>query len=320
VGGQRSLYIDSPDLASTKVALPVARPVAQYLLLTLTMAIWGGGWVAKKIMVSAITPFLAGFLRFIVGGLLLSMLLLGKHELPQRPVKWSVVRLIVTIGTLGIFVYATFEFIGVGLATAVQGSIIDGFCPTTIAIFAMLMHGERFDNRWKYLGLPVSFLGVAFVVGVQALIDFRPEYFLGDLVLIAGAVLWGFYSALVKQGLKFTSTFKLTTGAVLVGTTLFGLSSFLEGSMAMMMTLDPTIWFCALYLGAGSTFVGYILYYNGIKKLGATRAGIFLNLVPVFGTVSSVLVLGDQVYWTFLVGLILVLVGVALINLPDKKP
>ncbi len=296
------------------------RPAVYYALLTITMAIWGGGWVAKKILVSVVTPFIAGFLRFTIAGILLAILLLVKREVPQKPVNWSLARLILVIGALGIFVYATFEFVGVGLATAVQGSIIDGFCPTSIALFAILMHGERFSNRWKYLGFPVSFLGVLFVVGIQALVDFRPEYFLGDLVLLAGAFLWGFYSSLVKRGVKFTSPFKLTTGAVLVGATLFGISSFLEGSFSTMTALDSTVWFCALYLGAGSTFVGFVIYYSGIKSLGATRAGIFLNLVPVFGTVFSVLVLGEQVYITFILGLVLVVLGVVMISLPEKAP
>jgi drug/metabolite transporter (DMT)-like permease len=66
--------------------------------------------------------------------------------------------------------------------------------------------------------------------------------------------------------------------------------------------------------------VGFVIYYSGIRSLGATRAGIFLNLVPVFGTVFSVLVLGEQVYITFILGLVLVVLGVAIINLPEKKP
>ncbi|RDE17493.1 MAG: hypothetical protein C4K49_02445 [Candidatus Thorarchaeota archaeon] len=296
------------------------RPAVYYALLTITMAIWGGGWVAKKILVSVVTPFTAGFLRFAIGGMLLGALLLAKRDLPQKPVNWSLTKLILVIGTLGIFVYATLEFVGVALATAVQGSIIDGFCPTSIALFAILMHGERFSNKWKYLGFPVSFLGVLFVVGIQALVDFRPEYFVGDLVLLAGAFLWGFYSSLVKYGVRFTSPFKLTTGAVVVGATLFGISSFLEGSFSTITALDSTVWFCAFYLGAGSTFVGFVIYYSGIKSLGATRAGIFLNLVPVFGTVFSVLVLSEQVYITFILGLFLVVLGVAMISLPEKKP
>lgn len=271
-------------------------------------------------MVSIVTPFMAGFLRFVVGGVLLSMLLLDKHELPRRPINRSLAGLILVTGALGIFVYATLEFLGVGLADSVQASIIDGLCPASIAIFAFLMHGERFGNKWKYLGIPVSFVGVVFVVGVQSLIAFRPEFFLGDMILIAGAFLWGFYSSLVKRGLKYTTPLKLTTGAVLVGVTLFGLSSFLETSLNAIVALDPIVWLCALYLGAGSTFVGFVLYYSGIKNLGATRAGIFLNLVPVFGTVFSVLVFGSEVYWTFLLGLILVVVGVIMISLPERTP
>jgi drug/metabolite transporter (DMT)-like permease len=261
---------------------------------------------------------MAGFLRFAIGGLLLAGYLMARREIPKRPFDWSLARLIVIMGTLGIFVYATFEFVGVDLSTAVQGSIIDGFCPTSIALFAILMHEERFSNRWKYLGFPVSFLGVVFVVGVQALVDFRLEYLIGDLVLLMGAFLWGYYSALVKRGLRRTTPFRLTTGAVIVGTTLFGLASLFEGSLTSIVALDPVIWLCALYLGAGSTFIGFVLYYTGVKNLGMNRAGIFLNLVPVFGTLFSVLILSEAVPLTFTIGLVLVVIGVAIINMPER--
>ena len=65
--------------------------------------------------------------------------------------------------------------------------------------------------------------------------------------------------------------------------------------------------------------MGFVIYYWGIKNLGATRTGIFLNLVPVFGTVFSVLVLGEEIYWTFLLGLVLVVVGVMIINFPERR-
>ena len=62
----------------------------------------------------------------------------------------------------------------------------------------------------------------------------------------------------------------------------------------------------AFYLGAFVTVVGFLFYFISIKELGATRAGGFINLVPVFGTFFSALIMPeDPIYWTFGVGLIL---------------
>jgi drug/metabolite transporter (DMT)-like permease len=83
--------------------------------------------------------------------------------------------------------------------------------------------------------------------------------------------------------------------------------------------VDPIFWINTLFLGTCVTFIGFLFYFISIKELGATKAGGFINLVPVFGTVFSYLILQDITYWTFGVGLFLVVVGIIIINYPIKK-
>ena len=74
-----------------------------------------------------------------------------------------------------------------------------------------------------------------------------------------------------------------------------------------------------LYLGAFVTFIGFLLYFESIKQIGATKTGGFINLVPVFGTALSFLILSEIIYWTFALGLALVIGGILIINYPARK-
>ena len=98
---------------------------------------------------------------------------------------------------------------------------------------------------------------------------------------------------------------------------------FLAGTLDQFWTLpamsDGVFWFQVLFLGIAVTFIGFIFFLEGINKLGATRTAIFINLVPVFGTTLSVLILNETIYPTFIIGLLLVITGVVIINLPSLR-
>ncbi|MCK5264077.1 MAG: DMT family transporter, partial [Candidatus Thorarchaeota archaeon] len=84
--------------------------------------------------------------------------------------------------------------------------------------------------------------------------------------------------------------------------------------------IDPIFWMNVIYLGVFVTVIGFLFYFISIKELGATRAGGFISLVPVFGTFLSALFMPeDPIYWTFGVGLLFVVCGIAIINFPIKE-
>ena len=116
--------------------------------------------------------------------------------------------------------------------------------------------------------------------------------------------------------MKDLSTIEATAGGVVFGCILFGIGAGFEQFWTLPAMSDPIFWMNALFLGVLFTFAAYIFYFYSIKHLGATRTAVFINLVPVFGTLLSLLILGAVLYWTFIVGLILVVTGILIINLP----
>ncbi len=293
-------------------------PVKYYLLLLLAMCFWGGSWVSGKLVVAIAPPMTIGFFRFLIASLLFVPVFLAS----KRGKAWNYTRrdigLFFLMGLTGVFGYGVFFLVGMGFTTAAQGTIIAGINPASISLWAHLVHKERLAKGWKYSGFIVSFLGIVFVIGVQALIDFRLDYLFGNGLIVCAMIIWGLYSMFGKTSMRTQSSLDATTGGVLFGTILFGAGAVAEQFWVQPALIDPNFWMNVLYMGFFVTFLGFLFYFLGIKHLGATQSSIFINLVPVFGILFSAIILLETIYWTFLVGLALVIVGVLIINFPES--
>lgn len=283
-----------------------------YALLISGMLFWGGSWVSAKILVAMAPPMTIGFFRFLVASALFLTFLkatgVGFGNL-RKHLRW-----LVLAGLTGIFGYGILFLTGLRFTTAAQGSIIAGFNPTMIALFAHIIHKERLDRRWQYTGFIFSFLGVAIVIGVQALLDFNLSYLIGNLIILCAMATWGLYSSISKAAMKRLSPAEVNAGGVVVGSLLFGTFALFEEPWALVALEDPIFWWNIFFLGFFVTFLGFFFYLRSVDRLGATKTGGFINLVPVFGTLLSVLILRETLHWTFIVGLILVVLGITIVN------
>jgi drug/metabolite transporter (DMT)-like permease len=298
---------------------PTEKPFKYYAMLIVAMAFWGGSWPSAKIVVGIAPPMTIGFFRFLSASVLFSILLFAAEPEPRRIFRRSNSKILFLVGLTGIFGYGVLFLTGMRFTTAAQGAIIAGFNPATVSLVAHLYHKERLAKRWQYIGFLIAFLGVVFVVGVQALLEFNLNYLLGNLIILCATFTWGLYSSIGKEAMKKLSPLEVTTGGSIIGAILFGMGALTEEVWSLPALVDPVFWLNILYLGTCVTFIGFLFYFTGIRELGATRAGGFINLVPVFGTIFSFLILNEIIYWTYGVGLILVAIGIVIINYPVKK-
>ncbi len=283
------------------------------------MFFWGGSWVSAKITVAIAPPLTIGFFRFLIAGVLFALFLPVMGLKPWKLFNRENVRILFLAGLTGVFGYGVLFLTGMRFTTAAQGSIIAGFNPASVSLFAHVIHGERLGRRWQYSGFALAFTGVVFVVGVQALMDFQPDHLIGNLIIVGAMLTWGLYSSIGKEAMKTMSAPEVTAGGVILGCVLFGAGALTEEVWSLPALYDTIFWLNVLYLGACVTFVAFLFYFEAIKNIGATRTGGFINLVPVFGTALSVLILNEQIYWTFLLGIALVIIGIITINLPDRN-
>ena len=300
--------------------MSTTKPYKYYAMLVIAMAVWGGSWVSAKIIVSLAPPMTIGFFRFFIASILFLILLLITEPESRRFFRRENFKIILLVGLTGIFGYGVLFLTGMRFTTAAQGAIIAGFNPVTVSIVAHLVHKERLSRKWQYAGFALAFAGIIFVVGVQSILDFHIEYLIGNLTILGAMITWGIYSSVGKEAMKTMTPLEVTTGGSLIGSILFGIGALNEEIWTLPALVDPIFWVNVIYLGVFVTVIGFLFYFISIKELGATRAGGFISLVPVFGTFLSALFMPeDPIYWTFGVGLLFVVCGIAIINFPIKE-
>ncbi|MFX1604995.1 MAG: DMT family transporter [Promethearchaeota archaeon] len=298
---------------------PPKSSLRNYVMLVIAMAFWGGSWLSGDIIVGIAPPMTIGFFRFLTGSVLFLILLFATENEPRRIFHRVNFKILFLVGLTGIFGYGVLFLTGMRFTTAAQGAIIAGFNPATVSLVAHLYHKERLPERWQYLGFLIAFLGVIFVVGIQAFLDFNVDYLIGNLIILGAMITWGVYSSVGKEAMKTLSPLEVTTGGSIIGALLFGMGALTEEIWTLPALIDPVFWINILYLGICVTFIGFLFYFISINELGATRAGGFINLVPVFGTIFSYLILREVIYWTYIIGLILVVMGIVIINYPERE-
>lgn len=290
-----------------------------YILLILAMVFWGGSWVSVKIVISNAPPMTVGFFRFLTASLIFIPILLATHREDIQSYTRRDIGLFFVLGFVGVLGYGVLFLVGMQFTTSAQGSIIAGVNPITVSLLAFLVLNERLAPKWRYVGFLFSFLGIFFVVGVQSFLEFQPDYLIGNLILLCGMLTWGLYSVLGKKVMTRYSSLEITAIGIFFGTVLFFGAALTEQFWTLPIMLDPAFWLHILYLGIFVTVVGFLFYFIGIENLGASRAAVFISLVPVFGTLFSIMILSEPLYWTFVVGLVLVVIGILAINYPRKE-
>jgi drug/metabolite transporter (DMT)-like permease len=285
--------------------------LADALKLVLVALLWGGQFIVARYTAQSVSPFAASFLRFVVAtALLLAIhLIRDRHRFRFTARQWAWLAL---LGITGVFLYNFFMFSGLTFAPAARASVIVAMNPALVAVFSALLFRERL-SALRLLGAALALFGVAWAIsGGRPGNLWRGAVGWGDLYLLGAVVCWATYSLAGKPVMRELSPRVATTYACLIGTVALAVPAALEGGLAGVRFFSLPIWLSFLYLGVLGTVVAFILFYDGIRRVGPARATVFLNLVPVFAMVLSVPILGERLSSALLVGAAMVIGGVFL--------
>lgn len=294
-----------PGLDSTAVAL-----------LILCCAIWGLGQVSSKVALSEIGPFTQVALRSF-GATLLLMLWSGYRG----------IALFSRDGTLapgllaGVLFAAEFACIFVGLqyTTASRMVVFVYLAPFVVALgMPLIARSERLGGA-QLLGLVAAFGGVAwaFAEGFQRPLAGERQW-IGDALGVAGAVLWGATTLVIRAtGLSQASAEKTLFYQLAVSAVLMAGAAAFAGEV-FHSDLSPLPLTSIVFQTVVVCFASYLLWFWLIRHYPATQLSAFTLLTPVFGLLAGVLLLGEPMTLRLLVALAAVAGGIALVSRPQR--
>jgi len=296
-----------PGGETTREGVPPARI---YLLILLTILFWGGNPVAGKLAVRELPLITIGLLRYGLAALVLFSLF--GRQLPS----WGELRrrdlwVLLSVGLLGTFLNHILFFLGLRFAPASHGAII---APTTSPIWTMLLAARLAKepiSSAQIFGTVLCLSGVVLVARPESLTGVETSRVLfGDLLYLLGGMAWGAYSFVSRVAMQRLSPQATLTYGMAIGCLFLVPMASLERPWGALAAASVSAWASLLYITVAGTLLAFFWWNLAIQRVGAGRAAVFTNLVPLFGVLLSWFVLGERLTAVQLLGGLLTVAGV----------
>ncbi len=284
-----------------------------YLMLAGSALFWAGNIITGRALRGEVPPFTLNFFRWAI-----ALLVLLPFTYGQVQAQWSLVKahskLILSLGFTGIAAFQSCVYIAVQTTTAVNTILFLTLTPVVIVLLSWLTWGEKL-SRPQHLGILLSFMGAVFLI-IQGRLDnllafrFNP----GDLWMLLAVLLWAIYSLLLRRRPAGLAQPVFLTSIIMAGL-LFIIPVFLIALFngATMRFSLPNLLGVA-YIGLFPSVLAFLFWNRGVSEVGASKAGMFMHLMPVFGAALSFVFLGEGLALYHLGGAALVFGGIVLMS------
>lgn len=287
--------------------------VSPYLLLSLTALFWSGNWVIGRAFVSEaqIPPVALAWWRWAI-----AVSLMMPFALPQirshRATIWRHRKIMSLLAMLGMGFHNLLSYVGLQFTTATNGVLLNSATPVMIILIGVVFFKRRVPAV-QMVGVAISLVGVMTILSKGQLeLLTTVQFNRGDLIVLASMLLWALYTLTLKWRPQGLPGIALLAVCGLIG--LIGMTPVYAWEIASGKSIQWT-WGAAaalLYLGIFPSVIGYVFWNRGVEEVGPSVAGLFMYLMPVFGSLLAWLFLGERLFWFHLVGIAFIFVGIYL--------
>lgn len=288
-----------------------------YLLLTLTMLFWGANAVAGKYAVGHISPMLLTTVRWGLAVLLLVPFATGRLR-----AEWPTVRprlaYLATLGAVGFTLFNALMYSALTFTSAINVSIEQAGLPMVIFLINFLLFSLRVS--WaQLLGVLLSLAGIALTAGHGeparlAALDVN----VGDAMMMVALVLYGAYTVALrhKPAISWQSLMLVLCGSAFLMSLPFTAWEIATGRVIWPGGIG---WAIGVFTAIFPSVLAQAFYIRGVELIGSNRGGLFINLVPIFGTLLAILFLGEAFHLYHALAIVLVLGGIWLAEHSGRK-
>lgn len=272
--------------------------------------IWALNFSIVKSALSEIDPLSFNGLRFIFAAAAVWIALLYRGEMFTIPKKdWLP---LLGMGILGNLIYQGLFIIGIDYTYAANAAVMLGTIPVWVALFSHFFGLEKM-NLFKAIGVLFAFGGIIFIIsGGSEPFSLSSNTFLGDIIIILAAVVWGGYTILSKNFLNRYTPIQFSTIMATIGSVMLFVIG-LPGIVQLQWTeISAAAYGGVFYSGFLSIGVAYLIWNYGLQTVGAVHTSTYQNLVPVLGLIFGIVLLNEQLTLLQYLGSALVIAGIVL--------
>ena len=281
-----------------------------YLLLILAPLLWGGNAVAGRMATLDWQPFTITCLRW-----LFAMLVLTPFAFRPLQRDWPVIRqhavLLFCLGAFGMAAFNLVMYLALNFTTAINVSIEQASMPAMIMLLNFFVLSQRV-RALQIAGLLLTLFGVLVTTTGGAPATFLSEGLnKGDALMLLACVFYAGYTF----GLRWRPPIHWMSFMWIIAASAFIMTlPFVGWELSKGQFTAPSLQglLVLLYVVIFPTVVSQLCWARGVELIGSNRAGLFINLVPIFGSILAVLILRESFEWYHFVGLTLVLLGIGL--------
>ncbi len=282
-----------------------------YLLLTLTSLFWSGNMVVGRAIRADIPPLTLAFWRWTI-----AFCCVLPFALPHLKTQWPLLRrawkTVFALGLLGVGGYNTFAYIALQQTSATNALLLNSFIPIATIAIAWAFHGKRL-HRLEALGVGISLIGVMTIVARG---DFQVLAHLnlnaGDVWMMVAVIVWATYTVGLARRPAGVHPMLLLAAFIAVAMIALAPAYAWEVASGRRVNVNSGSLLALAYVGILPSFVGYVFYNRGVAEVGPSLASLFIHLMPVFGTLLSVIFLAEIPHGYHYAGIGLIFAGIAL--------
>jgi drug/metabolite transporter (DMT)-like permease len=281
-----------------------------YLLLTLAVFFWAGNFIVGRAVRADVPPLALAFWRWFFAAILVT--LMARRHLPADLARlrksWGIVLLLAFVG---ITCFNTLVYIGLQYTMAVNALLMQSLMPVMIVGLSFLLFKEKIKPI-QAAGVAISLLGALTIIGQGSLgILVSLSLNRGDVLVFIAVIGYAGYSiGLRKRPAVHPLSFVAAT--FILGDLLLLPLYVWETVSGRSLHLDAPTVMAISYVAVFPSIVSYLCFNRGVELVGANKAGMFIHLIPVFGSVMAIVFLGESLQWFHIVGILLIAAGISM--------
>jgi len=286
-----------------------------YILLVLTTIFWSGNFiVGKAATIYEIPPFSLNFFRWLFAGIILLPFTFKEIFLKKNYIKANI-GLFIILGITSITVFNSIVYYSLYFTQVITGVLMISTIPVWIILISSLLKIEK-TNIYQIFGILLSLIGVVAIITKSDLEVIKGlEFNKGDLSIIVAMFSWAIFSTLLKKKKLEVSQITLLQVVIIFGLIFLTPIYIIELLLGNYIILEKPFFLTLAYVVIFPGLLSFLFWIKGISVIGANRSGIFLHLMPIFGSIFAIIIFKEKIMFYHLIGAMFIIFGIRISNI-----